>query len=283
MELTDAQLERYARHIVLREVGGVGQKKLLQAKVLVIGAGGLGSPLVLYLAGAGVGTIGIVDDDVVSLSNLQRQIAHTTDRINRSKTESAAAAAHALNPDVTFVRHDMRLDATNALALIEGYDIVADGSDNFGTRYLVNDACYFAKKPLVTGAIDRFDGQIATFRAYKPGANPCYRCVFSDQPDQSFDESCARDGILGAVAGVVGSLQAVEVLKEITGIGERLDQYLLIYDALAATTSRLKINRNAECRLCGERPSIRFEDRFAQPQSLPRALEPGAARKHAGS
>jgi molybdopterin/thiamine biosynthesis adenylyltransferase len=256
MEFTDEQIERYARHIVLKEVGGVGQQRLLRAKVLVIGAGGLGCPIALYLAAAGVGTIGIVDDDVVSLSNLQRQIAHATARIGTSKTESAAATLTAINPDVCVVEHRMRINAENAAKLIAAYDLVADGSDNFATRFLVNDSCYFARKPLVTAAIAQFDGQLATFKAYQEGDHPCYRCVFRDAPQGDFDEGCARDGVLGALAGVMGSLQAVEVLKELLGIGESLSGSLTIYDGLGGRFHRMTVRRDPECPLCGAAPTI---------------------------
>ena len=256
MEFTDEQIERSARHIVLKEVGGVGQQRLLRAKVLVIGAGGLGCPISLYLAAAGVGTIGIVDDDVVSLSNLQRQIAHATARIGTSKTESAAATLAAINPDVCVVEHRTRINAENAAKLIAAYDLVADGSDNFATRFLVNDSCYFARKPLVTAAIAQFDGQLATFKAYQEGDHPCYRCVFRDVPQGDFDEGCARDGVLGALAGVMGSLQAVEVLKELLGIGESLSGSLTIYDGLGGRFHRMAVRRDPECPLCGAAPTI---------------------------
>ena len=256
MEFTDEQIERYARHIVLKEVGGVGQQRLLRAKVLVIGAGGLGCPIALYLAAAGVGTIGIVDDDVVSLSNLQRQIAHATARIGTSKTESAAATLTAINPDVCVVEHRTRINAENAAKLIAAYDLVADGSDNFATRFLVNDSCYFARKPLVTAAIAQFDGQLATFKAYQEGDHPCYRCVVRDAPPGDFDEGCARDGVLGALAGVMGSLQAVEVLKELLGIGESLSGSLTIYDGLGGRFHRMAVRRDPECPLCGAAPTI---------------------------
>ena len=256
MEFTDEQIERYARHSVLKEVGGVGQQRLLRAKVLVIGAGGLGCPISLYLAAAGVGTIGIVDDDVVSLSNLQRQIAHATARIGTSKTESAAATLAAINPDVCVVQHRTRINAENAAKLIAAYDLVADGSDNFATRFLVNDSCYFARKPLVTAAIAQFDGQLATFKAYQEGDHPCYRCVFRDAPQGDFDEGCARDGVLGALAGVMGSLQAVEVLKELLGIGESLSGSLTIYDGLGGRFHRMAVRRDPECPLCGAAPTI---------------------------
>src|SRR5882757_5522883 len=198
--LKDDQLERYARHIVLREVGGAGQAKLLASRALVIGAGGLGSPLILYLAAAGVGTIGIVDFDSVSLSNLQRQIAHRTRDVGRLKTESAAESAHAINPDVKIVPHTVRLTAENALALIGDYDIVADGSDNFATRFLINDACFFAKKTLVSAAVTEFDGQLATYRPWdKTAPYPCYRCLFPEPPSAGAAPNCSETGVLGAV------------------------------------------------------------------------------------
>ncbi len=257
MDFTDQQIERYARHIVLREVGGAGQQRLLRAKVLVIGAGGLGSPLIMYLAAAGVGTIGVVDHDVVSLSNLQRQIVHATARIGAAKTASAAATVAALNPDVHLIEHTERLVVDNALELIAAYDLVADGSDNFATRYLVNDACYLARRPLVTAAIAQFDGQLATFKAHEPGDHPCYRCLFREPPTGDFDESCARDGILGALAGVMGSLQAVEVLKELLGIGQSLSGSLTIYDGLDGRFHRMALRRDPDCPLCGRHPTIR--------------------------
>jgi len=257
MDFTDEQIERYARHIVLKEVGGAGQQRLLRSKVLVIGAGGLGCPIVMYLAAAGVGTIGVVDDDAVSLSNLQRQIAHVTARIGRPKTASAAETVAALNPDVRLVEHRTRLAADNALDLIGAYDLVADGSDNFATRFLVNDACYLSKKTLVTAAIAQFDGQLATFKPYQPGDHPCYRCLFREAPAGDFDESCARDGILGALAGVMGSLQAVEVLKELLGIGTSLSGSLTIYDGLDGRFHRMSVRRDPACPLCGAEPTIR--------------------------
>jgi len=257
--LADEQLERYARHIVLREVGGAGQARLLKSKVLVIGAGGLGSPLILYLAAAGVGTIGIVDFDQVSLSNLQRQIAHRTVDVGRPKTQSAMDAALAINPGIRIVPHEQRLEAENAAALIADYDIVADGSDNFGTRFLVNDACFFAGKTLVSAAVSEFDGQLATFKAGNRGDKPypCYRCLFPEAPPRDAAPNCSETGILGAVSGVMGTLQALEVMKEIIGVGDSLAGRLLIYDALAAQFRTVKVPRDPECRLCGENPSIR--------------------------
>ena len=255
MALSDEQLERYARHIVLREVGGAGQAKLLAARVLVIGAGGLGSPVILYLAAAGVGTIGIVDFDSVSLSNLQRQIAHDSCSVGEAKTASAARTVKALNPDVRIEEHVCRITAENARELIAAYDIVADGSDNFPTRFLVNDACYFAQRPLVSAAVTEFDGQLATFKAFERGL-PCYRCLFPEPPPPGSAPSCSETGILGAAAGVMGTLQALEVMKEIIGIGESLAGQLLIYDALAVRFRKVKVPPDPACALCGENPTI---------------------------
>ncbi len=257
MEFTDEQVERYARHIVLKEVGGAGQRRLLESKVLVVGAGGLGSPLLMYLAAAGVGTLGVVDDDEVSLSNLQRQVAHVTARVGRPKTESAAATVAELNPDVTVVGHPVRLTAANALELISQYDLVADGSDNFATRFLINDACFLAAKPLVTAAILRFDGQLATYKAHEPGDNPCYRCLFGKPPPEAIAGSCSQDGVLGALAGAMGSLQAVEILKELLGVGQSLSGHLMIYDALGQTFRKVRVRRDPGCPLCGPQATIR--------------------------
>ncbi|HEY2445256.1 MAG TPA: molybdopterin-synthase adenylyltransferase MoeB [Rhizomicrobium sp.] len=258
MPLSDEQLERYARHIVLREVGGVGQAKLLASRVLVVGAGGLGSPLILYLAAAGVGTIGVADFDAVSLSNLQRQIAHRNEDIGVAKVASAARAAQAINPDVRVELHPHRLTHDNALDLVGRYDLVADGSDNFATRFLVNDACYLAERPLMSAAVTEFDGQLATFRAYEKSARlPCYRCLFPEPPPPGAAPSCSETGVLGAAAGVMGTLQALEVLKEILGIGDSLAGHLLIYEALAARFRKVKVNPDPDCRLCGAEPAIR--------------------------
>jgi molybdopterin-synthase adenylyltransferase len=257
MAFSDEEIERYARHIVLKEVGGAGQARLARARVLVIGAGGLGSPLVLYLAAAGVGTLGIVDFDRVSLSNLQRQIAHRTVDIGRLKTDSAADAAHALNPGVRIEAHPIRIAPDNAMQLIGRYDLVADGSDNFQTRFLVNDACFFAKRPLVFAAVSEFDGQLATFKAHdRSGSYPCYRCLFPEPPPAGAAPSCSEAGVLGAAAGVVGTLQALEVIKEILGIGEGLAGQLLIYDALPARFRAVRVHPDPACRLCGHSPEI---------------------------
>lgn len=261
MTLSDEDLERYARHIVLREVGGPGQARLRAARVLVIGAGGLGSPVILYLAAAGVGTIGIVDDDAVSLSNLQRQIAHRNEDVGQPKTESAARTAKALNPGTAMETHNVRLTAANARELIGAYDIVADGSDNFQTRFLVNDACYLTERTLVSAAVTEFDGQLATFKAHlnKTGvdAYPCYRCIFPEPPPPGTAPSCSETGVLGAAAGVMGTLQALEVLKEILGIGESMAGRLLIYDALATRFRDVKVKPDPACALCGGTPTIR--------------------------
>lgn len=254
MDFRDDQIQRYARHILLKEVGGVGQEKLLKARVLVVGAGGLGSPLILYLAAAGVGTIGVIDDDDVDLSNLQRQVLHTTARIGTSKTYSAQAAVAAVNPDVSIIPYKERLTAANIERIISDYDIIADGSDNFATRFLVNDACFFAKKPLVSAAVLRFDGQLATFKPHTGG--PCYRCLYAEAPPANEAPTCAEAGVLGAVAGVMGTLQATEVLKEILGIGQGMAGRLLIYDALSASSRVVKVNRDPACALCGDQPTI---------------------------
>jgi adenylyltransferase/sulfurtransferase len=235
MSLLPEEVERYARHLVLRDVGGPGQAKLKAARVLVVGAGGLGAPLIQYLAAAGVGTIGIVDDDAVSLSNLHRQVIHATPDIGRPKIESAAAAVRRLNPHVAVETHATRLTAANARDLIEGYDLVADGSDNFETRYTVSDACFDAKKPLVTAALGQFDGSLTTLRTHETGSdgepNPTYRCLFPAPPPAGTVPTCAEAGVLGALAGIMGSLMALEVIREIVGFGEGLVGRLLMVDA----------------------------------------------------
>jgi adenylyltransferase/sulfurtransferase len=245
MPLTGEEIERYKRHLVLREVGGQGQQRLKAARVLVVGAGGLGSPLIMYLAAAGLGTIGIIDDDRVSLDNLQRQIVHDTPRVGHAKVESAKAAIHALNPHVEVEAYDQRIDATNALEIIARYDIVADGSDNFATRYLVSDACYLARKPLVFAAVGPFDGYLTTLKPHARRADgkpyPSYRCIFPEAPPPGTVANCAEVGVLGAAVGVIGTLQAAEVLKEVLGIGESLAGRLLLYDALAARFTEIKV------------------------------------------
>lgn len=255
-EFSDQQLTRYARHIVLPELGGKGQEKLLTSSALVVGAGGLGSPMLMYLAAAGVGRIGIVDDDAVDLSNLQRQVIHATSRIGVAKVESAREAIAAINPDVRVETHPVRLGPGNVMELIGGYDLVADGSDNFATRFLLNDACYFAKKPLVSAALLRFEGQVSTFRAWEPDS-PCYRCIFPAPPPDGLVPTCAEGGVLGAVAGAVGCLQATEVIKELAGIGESLSGKLVVMDALSATFRRIGVKRDPACPLNGDNPTIR--------------------------
>jgi molybdopterin-synthase adenylyltransferase len=255
------ELERYARHIVLREVGGPGQVRLQQARVLVVGAGGLGAPTLLYLAAAGVGTLGVVDDDTVGLSNLQRQVIHGTPDVGTAKVDSAAAAIRRLNPHVAVETHPRRLDAGNALDLIGRYDIVADGSDNFATRYLVSDACFLARRPLVTGAVGTFDGTLTTIRAHERRAdgmpNPTYRCLFPEPPPPGTVPACAEAGILGALAGVIGSLMALEVLREIVGFGEGLLGRLLMVDARSMRFETLDYAWDPGNPLSGERPAIR--------------------------
>jgi molybdopterin-synthase adenylyltransferase len=258
--LSADELERYARHIVLREVGGPGQAALRRARVLVIGAGGLGAPVLLYLAAAGVGTLGVIDDDVVTLSNLQRQVIHATPDIGAAKVDSAAATIRRLNPHVAVAQHGMRLTAQNALDLIGRYDIVADGSDNFATRYLVSDACYFARRPLVTAALGAFDGTLTTIRAHERGAdgkpNPTYRCLFPEPPPPGSVPACAEAGILGALAGVVGSMAALEVIREIVGFGEGLVGRLVMLDALAMRFETLRYAWDPANPLTGEQPTI---------------------------
>ncbi len=255
-DFSEDQLQRYARHIVLHEVGGAGQARLLNARVLVVGAGGLGSPLLLYLAAAGVGTLGVIDDDVVDVSNLQRQILHATADVGMDKVASAEKAVAAVNPGVRLVPHKARLNSKNILGLLKDYDVVADGSDNFATRYLVNDACHLAKRPLVSAALLRFDAQIATFKSYQGGDNPCYRCIFREAPAPGLVPSCAEGGVLGAVAGVAGSLQATEVIKEILDIGTGLSGWMVIYDALDSTVRKISVKPDPECPLCGKAPTI---------------------------
>lgn len=242
---------RYARHIVLPEIGGTGQARLLASSVLLIGAGGLGSPLLLYLAAAGVGRLGIADPDRVELANLHRQIAHPTDRIEHPKTESARASAKAVNPEVVVEPHPVRVTADNAGALVGSYDLVADGSDNFATRACVQAACLAARRPLVSAAVQGFEGQLSTFKAHLGPPHPCYRCLFPEPPPAGLIPSCAEGGILGPAAGVVGSLQAVEVVKELLGLGPSLSGRLLLYDALEVSLHSVRLERRAGCPGCG--------------------------------
>ncbi len=258
--LSAEELERYARHIVLREVGGPGQAKLKAARVLVIGAGGLGAPGLMYLAAAGVGTLGVIDDDVVSLSNLQRQIIHATPDVGRPKVDSAADTVHALNPHVTLRSHNLRLDADNALALLRQYDLVVDGSDNFATRYLASDACYLAGKPLITGALGVFDASLTTIRAHEKNDdgqfNPTYRCLFPEPPPPGTVPACAEAGVMGALAGVLGSMMALEAIREIVGFGDGLVGRLLMIDARAMRFETLRYARDPSNPLNGDHPTI---------------------------
>jgi molybdopterin/thiamine biosynthesis adenylyltransferase len=255
MAFTDEQVTRYSRHIILPEVGGKGQTKLALAKVLIIGAGGLGSPAALYLAAAGVGTIGLVDGDVVDLSNLQRQILHTTATVGVSKVESGRRMLSALNPDVTVKTHPEHLSADNIMRYLPDYDIILDGSDNFSTRFLVNDACFFAKKTLISGSIFRFEGQLTTIKPHE--GYPCYRCLYPEPPPAGLVPNCQEAGVLGVLAGTIGVLQASEAIKEILGIGETLADRLLLYDALEMKFRKLARPKDPACRLCGPQPTIK--------------------------
>src|SRR5882757_9105810 len=247
--MTAEQRDRYSRHTLLPEVGVDGQIKLLNAKVLLLGAGGLGAPTALYLAAAGIGTLGLVDDDVVDASNLQRQVIHNTERIGMPKTESARLFIEALNPDVNVVEHRIRLDAGNILEIIGDYDVIVDGADNFPTRYLLNDASVRLRKPVVSASILSFDGQISTFVPYE---GPCYRCLYPTPPPPELAPSCSANGVLGVMAGTMGTLQANEVIKLVLGIGEPLIGRLLLYDALGTTFTELKVRRDPDCPICGE-------------------------------
>jgi len=253
MKLREDQIERYSRQIILPNIGGKGQEKLLNAKVLIIGAGGLGSPCALYLASAGIGKIGIVDSDAVELNNLQRQVLHSTKDVGRPKVESAKDRVNSINPEVEIIPYKMRLTSENILGIIKDYDIIVDGSDNFPTRYLVNDACVFSKKPLSHGGIFRFDGQAITIL---PGEGACYRCLFPEPPPPGLVPSCQEAGILGAVAGVIGTIQANEALKYILGIGELLTGRLLIFNALDSSFRQVKVPRDPNCLVCSEHPTI---------------------------
>lgn len=257
LDLTDRQIDRYARHIMLREVGGEGQSKLLSSAALIVGAGGLGAPMLLYLAAAGVGRIGIVDDDTVDLSNLQRQVIHDSAGIGRAKVDSAAARIAAINPDVKVEIHKVRLNRSNVMDIIAGYDVVADGTDNFATRFLLNDACHLGGRTLVSAAMLRFDGQLSTFKSHCGDPHPCYRCLFREPPPPGMIPSCSEGGVLGALAGCMGSLQAVEVLKELLGIGDSLSGRLLMYSALETGFRTIKVRRDPECPLCGVDPTYR--------------------------
>jgi adenylyltransferase/sulfurtransferase len=257
LDFTEAELHRYSRHILLAEVGAVGQARLRAARVLVVGAGGLGSPLALYLAAAGVGTIGLVDHDTLELSNLQRQVAHSTARLGRNKADSAAETLAGLNPEVRVEVHVRRMDADAARELIPRYDIVCDGTDNFATRFLLGDACHLLGRPLVSAAVLRFEGQLSVFRAHEGAPHPCHRCLHPEPPPEGLVPTCSEAGVLGAVTGVMGTLQATEVLKLILGIGEGLSGRLLLWDALDMRFRTVKLKRDPACALCGEAATIR--------------------------
>ena len=253
IDFTDEQIERYSRHIILPEVGGVGQAKMLEARVLLIGAGGLGSPAGYYLAAAGVGNLGIVDFDTVDLSNLQRQILHSTERIGDLKTESAKKTIQNLNPDVKVKVYNERLTSANILDIFEDYDYILDGTDNFSTRYLINDACVMKNKTNIHGSILRFEGQATVF---KPKVGPCYRCLYPEPPPPGLVPNCQEGGVLGVLAGIIGNIQAAETLKMILGIGKPLIGKLLLYDALNTDFRKLNLKRDPNCPVCGDNPTI---------------------------
>jgi adenylyltransferase/sulfurtransferase len=262
MRFSDDQIHRYSRQIILPGIGGKGQRKLQAAKVFVMGAGGLGSPAALYLAAAGVGTIGLADSDVVELHNLQRQILHRTADVGLSKVESGKRTLESLNPEVKVETYPERITPANIREIIKAYDFVLDGSDNFPTRFLMNDACYFERKTLISGAILRFDGQLSTFKPQAGG--PCYRCLFPEPPPPGSVPSCQEAGVLGAVAGIIGILQANEALKEILGLGESMAGRFLMFNALNLSFNEVKIQKNPNCVLCGENPRIRELIQYSQ-------------------
>lgn len=253
MDFTDEQITRYSRHILLPEVGGKGQKKIAKSRMLIVGAGGLGSPAAFYLAAAGVGTIGIIDSDVVDLSNLQRQVIHQTPDLGRPKVVSAKEKIQALNPDVTVVTYEDRFTSKNALELVSGYDVVIDGVDNFPAKFLINDACFFADKPLVHGGILRFEGRVTTI---VPRKSACYRCVFKHPPPPGLVASCQEAGVIGVLAGIIGTIQATEALKLVLGIGRPLTDRMLDFDARRTAFREIRTKRNPNCSLCGEHPTI---------------------------
>ena len=255
--LTGEQRERYSRHLLVPEIGLEGQMKLLDARVLLLGAGGLGSPAALYLAAAGVGTLGIVDNDVVDLSNLQRQVAHSNERVGVPKVDSAEISIHEINPDVNVEKYPVRLGADNIMEIIEGYDVIVDGLDNFRTRYLLNDASVRLQIPVVSASILGFEGQLSVFKPYE---GPCYRCLFRQPPPAELAPSCGANGVLGVLPGTMGLLQATEVIKLVIGSGDPLIGRLLMYDALAATTTELKVRRDPECPICSREPDEIADD-----------------------
>jgi adenylyltransferase/sulfurtransferase len=255
MDFTEEQIERYSRHIILPEVGGRGQAKLLKSKVFVLGAGGLGSPALLYLAAAGVGTIGMADGDCVDMSNLQRQVIHNTGTVGKPKVFSARESIEKLNPDVKVEAFHGRLTAENIREIIREYDVILDGSDNFPTRFLMNDAAFFENKPLISGSMFRFDGQVSIFNPNK--GFPCYRCLYPEPPPKGLVPSCQEAGVLGALAGVIGVLQAVETIKMVLGIGDTLEGHLMIFDALKMTFRKVRVRKDPDCALCGENATIK--------------------------
>ena len=250
---SNEQIERYSRHIILKEVGGMGQTKLLNSKVLLVGAGGLGSPVGVYLAAAGVGTLGIIDDDVVDLSNLQRQILHGTSDIGVPKTKSAEATIAEMNPDVKVIAYNERITSENAFQILEQYDLIVDGCDNLPTRYLLNDACVMLGKPIVHGSIFQFEGQVTILY---PGKGPCYRCLYPEPPPAGMVPSCQEAGVFGVLPGIIGTIQAVEAIKILLDIGEPLIGTLLLFDALTMDFNRLKLRQDSSCPMCGENPTI---------------------------
>ncbi|MBE0535274.1 MAG: molybdopterin-synthase adenylyltransferase MoeB [Phycisphaerae bacterium] len=253
MALSEQQIERYSRHIILDQVGGIGQEKLLASKVLIVGAGGLGAPAALYLAATGVGTLGLIDDDNVDLTNLQRQVIHHTPDVGTPKVDSAKAKIAAINPDVRVKTYPLRATAANLAAIVRQYDFVIDGTDNFGSKFLINDACWFERKPYSHAGILRFHGQLITVL---PGESACYRCIFHEPPPPSAVPSCSQAGVLGVLAGVIGSLQATEAIKYLLGLGDLLTNRLLTYDALTMDFRAVKLNRNPDCALCGPDAAI---------------------------
>ena len=250
---SNEQIERYSRHIILREVGGLGQTKLLESKVLMIGAGGLGSPAALYLAAAGIGKLGIVDNDTVDVSNLQRQILHGTSDVGQPKVVSAKATLNEINPDVQVITYQERLSSTNVLQLFEQYDLIIDGCDNFPTRYLINDSCVILNKPSVHGSIFQFEGQVTVFY---PGQGPCYRCLYPSPPPPGMAPSCQEAGVFGVLPGIVGSIQAIESIKVLLEIGDPLIGQLLLFDALGMDFKRMKLRHDKKCPVCGDNPTI---------------------------
>lgn len=255
MNFTEEEIQRYSRHIILPEIGGKGQKKIKNARLFLIGAGGLGSPAALYLVAGGLGKLGLIDSDAVDLSNLQRQVLHTTKTVNQPKVESAKAMLKAMNPDCTIETYQTKLDASNIMEILSDYDIILDGSDNFPTRFLVNDACYFLKKPLISASIFRFEGQLTTIKAYTD-YHPCYRCLFPEPPPADLVTSCQEAGVLGALAGTLGVLQATEAFKEILGVGSSLTDRLILYDALEMRFREVKTRKDPDCPLCGPHSRI---------------------------